>query len=176
MKKDNLHKNNGGFKVPEGYFDEFEHKLFDKISTRIDDDTTLGSKIDSGFIIPENYFTTIEDNVMNKVNEDQSKTKVRSLLTQRNILYLSGIAAMIAIIISLSRHNESKLNFDDIEIADIYHYFNEGNIELSSTEMIALLDEDISYTEAFEDELINDDEILDYLSDEDINDDIIFVE
>lgn len=177
MKKDNLHKNNGGFKVPEGYFEEFEHKLFDQISESTkDNDTNLSSKIDSGFTIPEDYFTTIEDTIMNKVSKDQSKTKVRSLITKRNILYFSGIAAMIAIIISLSIHKESKLNFDDIEIADIHHYFNEGNIELSNTEIIALLDEDINYSEAFEAELVNDDEILDYLSEEDIDDDIIFVE
>ncbi|WP_271784005.1 hypothetical protein [Aquimarina algiphila] len=176
MKKDNLHKNNGGFKVPEGYFEEFEHKLFDKISRRTDNDSMLSSKIDSGFTIPEDYFTTLEDNVMNNVSETPTKTKVRSLITKRSILYFSGIAAMIAIIISLSTYEESKLNFDDIELADIHHYFNEGNIELSTTEMIALLDEDINYTEVFEEELANDDEILDYLSEEDIDDEIIFVE
>lgn len=174
MKKDKSHKNNDGFKVPEGYFESFESKLFEKIAS--DKDNQLSSKMDSGFKIPEDYFTTLEDNILQKIDDDKPKGKLISLRTRKNILYLSGIAAMIAIIISISIPKESGLNFNSIEVADIHAYFTEEDIELSTTEIASLLDDDITYSETFEKELIDDETLLEYLSEEDLDDEIIFTE
>lgn len=174
MKKHKSHKNNDGFKVPEGYFESFENKLFEKIAS--DTDSQLNPKMNSGFKVPEDYFATLEDTILQKIDDDKPKGKLISLQTRRNILYFSGIAAMIAIIISISIPKESEVNFDSIEIADIHAYFNEEDVELSTTEIAALLDDDITYSETFEKELIDDETLLEYLSEEDLDDDIIFTE
>ncbi|WP_103070487.1 hypothetical protein [Aquimarina sediminis] len=177
MKKDNLHKNNGGFKVPENYFESLESELSKKILSDSKNTELLSNKIESGFKPPIDYFETFENELLQKIKEDESKEKgvLISLITRKNILYLSGIAAMIAIILSISISKESELNFNDIEVADIHTYISEGNLELSNTE-IAMLLEDTNYIETYEDELIDDDALLDYLSEEDLEDEIIFVE
>ncbi len=174
MKKDNLHINKGGFKVPEGYFEDFEAKISKKLTSEMDGDQFLDTQIESGFKVPEEYFNTLSDELSQKLNP--RKGKVVSIFSKRTILYVSGIAAMIAILISVSINKHPELNFNDIEIADIHTYFSEGNIELSDTEIASLLGEDMDYSETFEEELINDETLLDYLSDEDIADEIIFVE
>ncbi len=174
MKKDKSHNNNDGFKVPEGYFESFENKLFEKIDS--DTDSQRSSKMNSGFNAPEDYFDTLKDTILQKIDNDTPKGKLISLQTRRNILYFSGIAAMIAIIISISIPKESEVNFDTIEIVDIDAYFNEEGIELSTAEIAALLDDDIIYSETFEKELIDDKILLEYLSEEDLDDDIIFTE
>jgi hypothetical protein len=174
VEKDKSHKNNGGFKVPEGYFESFESKLFEKITS--DTDSQLSSKMDAGFKIPEDYFATLEGAILQKINDDKPKGKLISLRTRRNVLYLSGIAAMIAIIISISIPKESELNFNTIEVADIHAYFNEEDVELSTTEIAALLDGDITYSETLEKDFIDDETLLEYLSDQDLDDEIIFTE
>ena len=83
---------------------------------------------------------------------------------------------MIAIIISISINREKEFNFDNIEIADIQQYFDEGNIELSDSEIASLIDEDLSYSETFVEETLTEENLLDYLSEEDLDDEIIFVE
>jgi hypothetical protein len=176
VKKDKSHKGNDGFKVPENYFVNFESKLSQKINSDIKRDNHLSSKIDSGFKIPENYFTSLENALLQKINKNKPKGKLISLQIRKNVLYLSGIAAMIAIIISISVNKKSKLNFNTIEIADIHIYLNEEDIELSTNEIAALLDSDIIYSETFEKELIDDETLLEYLSEEDIDDEIIFTE
>ncbi len=177
MKKNNLHNDKSGFKVPENYFTSFEEKLSKAISSEGSEKFLLETTKKSGHKVPEGYFDTVEDEILQNTIGVKPKSKVVSLFSKQNILFISGIAAMIAIIISLSINEESKLNFDEIDIADLHSYFDDGNIELSDQEMASLLGEELSYTETFEDDLVNDEDLLDYLSEEDnIEDDIIFVE
>ncbi len=176
MEKDNLNKDNGGFKVPEGYFEGFENKLSKKLTLSTQEKSILSTNKSAGFKVPEDYFNSFEDNVLKKIDGQQHKGRVVSLFTKRNLLYFSGVAAMIAIVLSISINKTPDVNFDDIEIADIYTYFNEGNIELSNEEIASLVEEDISYTEAFEDEFLNDQDLIEYLSEENFADEIIFTE
>ncbi len=176
MKKENLHKNNGGFKVPKDYFESFEDKLSKKIAMDTNKNKLSNNKVPSGFTVPENYFEDSKNNILQKISVDQPKDKVISLITKRNIIYFSGIAAMIAIIFSLSINTKSELNFNDLEIADIHVYFSEGNIELSSSEIASLLDDEIDYVDAFEEDLDDNEALLEYISQEDLDDEIIFTE
>ena len=175
MKKDNLHKNNGGFKVPEEYFENLQGRLSKKIPLKAEK-KLLTKKIDPGFKIPEEYFIDFENKIFEKIEETKPKRKVISLIPWKNILYFSGIAAMIAIIISLYVNTEAEINFNEITVADIYTYFSEENIELSIAEIATLLQSDVNYPETTEEELINEDIILDYLSREDLDDEILFIE
>ncbi|MCK8523035.1 hypothetical protein M0D21_15765 [Aquimarina sp. D1M17] len=176
MKKDKLHKNNRGFKVPENYFDSFEDRLAKAISSEEKENLIPNTKTASGFKVPENYFDNFDKRLEQHIATERNKGKVITLFSRRNMLYLSGIAAMIAIIISLSIDKKTQLDFNAIQIADIHEYITEGNIELSDQEIASLFEEDINYTASFEEEIVNEEELLEYISEEDLTDEIIFVE
>ncbi len=214
MKKDKLHKDNGGFKIPDGYFETFEDRLQEAIASETDTSPTLDTKISSGFTTPdgyfdhveesitkaitsqeeeksildhkissgfstpESYFESLEEKVLQKATKEAPKGKVISIFSKRNILYISGIAAMIAIIISVSINNgnTSLTDIDTLELEDIQDYFAEGNVELTNEDIASLLDEETNYADVFEEKEISEEELLEYLSEEDLEDDIIFTD
>ncbi len=175
MKNEDLNKQKSGFKVPSDYFENFEKKLFNDVTQDDTQNNILGSKTNTGFKIPEDYFKTLETSISQKVENNQSKGKLVSLVSRKRVLFISGIAAMIAIIFSISIHQKSKIDFNDILISDIDLFLEDEDIDLSSSEIALLFEDDDSYTDAFEQELIDDETIYDYLSEEDLTDDVIFV-
>ncbi|WP_299256586.1 hypothetical protein [uncultured Aquimarina sp.] len=214
MKKNNLHNNKEGFKVPKDYFDNFEEKLLEEISKEDKDSSILSGMISTGLKAPDDYFNTFENQLMKKLNSTErdkasildnkiktglttpekyfenlektilqktvtinKETKVISLFSKKNILYVSSIAAMIAIIISISINKENdSFSFDTIEIADIQKYFEEGNAELSNAEIAELLDDETNLSDTFSNTELSDEELENYLSDEELSDEIIYVE
>ncbi|MHA7057613.1 hypothetical protein ACWGOQ_0010370 [Aquimarina sp. M1] len=214
MKKNNLHTNKGGFKIPENYFETFEKNLFEKISLEDDeisllpDKVSLGLKepdgyfdafenrlmkklnvednqnsfnisdnINTGFAVPEKYFENVEEAILQKKVNPNQDTKVISLFSQKNVIYLSGIAAMIAIIISISINNKNhSFSFDTIDIADIQEYFEEGNVDLTNAELASLLTEETSLLNTFGEQEISNEELEFYLYNEEIAEEIIYVE
>ena len=214
MKKDKLHKDNGGFKIPDGYFETFEDRLQEAIASETDTSPTLDTKISSGFTTPdgyfddveesitniiasqeeeksildhkissgfstpESYFESLEEKVLQKATKETPKGKVISIFSKRNLLYISGIAALIAIIISVSinKGNTGLTDINTLELADIQEYFAEGNVELSNEDIASLLDEETNYADVFEEKEISEEELLEYLSEEDLEDDIIFTD
>ncbi|GAA4272149.1 hypothetical protein U6A24_11635 [Aquimarina gracilis] len=165
-----------GFKTPDDYFKNFKKQLLNKLQVEKEEHTITKNKIESGFKTPQGYFDSFEEKLSKKIESQKSESKVISIFSKRNILYVSGIAAMIAVIISLSINKETSFNFEDIEIADIHTYFDEGNIELSNEEIANLLGDGISYTETLENEVISDQDLIDYISEEDLEDEIMFIE
>ncbi|MBW1295730.1 hypothetical protein [Aquimarina litoralis] len=214
MKKKNLHNDKEGFKVPKDYFENFEEKLFDKISKDKEDSSTLSDALTSGFTAPkgyldnfeeqllqklpkhkeetavldtiaknsfktpDNYFNTLESKVLEQTVGSHKESKVISLFSRKNIVYVSGLAAMIAILISIALPSGSKIEdpFSSVEIADIQEYFDDGNVEFSDLEIAELLDEETSLANTFVDEEISEEELEDYLYDEELSEDMIYVE
>lgn len=215
MKKNNLHNDKQGFKIPKNYFDTFEEKLFEKIDKDKEEPSILSDKLTSGFTAPEgymnnleeelldklvigkeesptldlisknsfttpdNYFKTLEKNILEKtVTTSYTESKVISLLSRRNVVYVTSIAAMIAILISVVLPSDKKIEdaFGNVAIADIQQYFDDGNAEFSDSEIAELLDEEISLTDTFVDEEISEEELESYLSDEELSDDMIYIE
>ncbi len=178
MKKDNLHKNNAGFKLPESYFESLEKKLSKKIVSDIKEEQPSSIKNGSGFKVPNGYFDSLEDTLTQKLNDGDNKGKTISLFSKRNLSYISGIAAMIAIIISvfMNKENDPLQGIDNIELADIQDYFIEGNIDLSNDEMAFLINEETKYSDFFEEKVISEEELLEYLSDKDLVDEIILTD
>ncbi|GAA0729540.1 hypothetical protein GCM10009430_39810 [Aquimarina litoralis] len=215
MKKNNLHNDKQGFKIPKDYFDTFEGKLFDKIAKDKEASSILSDDLKSGFTAPEgylnnleeqlldtlaihkedspsldlisknsfttpgNYFETVEKNILEKtVTKANAEPKVISLVSRKNIVYVTSIAAMIAILISVVLPSDKKIEdaFGSVAIADIQQYFDDGNAEFSDSEIAELLDEEISLTDTFVDEEISEEELESYLSDEELSDDIIYTE
>lgn len=170
MKEDNLNKNND-FKIPEGYFDHLEDRLMDKI----ENDHSLNLNKNTGFKSPDGYFESIEDKVFAKINEKKTKIKVFSLYNKKTLITISAIAASLLLFFSIqSINNNDELNFNALDLADINAYIEQGNIDLSDTELVNLIGEEIDFTESFEDNPIDDEAVMDYLNNNDIENEIIY--
>ncbi len=183
QKKNTLNSDiTSGFKTPDNYFENFEKRLMDTLQIENHEENIAENKIESGFKVPEGYFNSLEENLTQKLKTEDTpeKGKIVSLFSRRNILYVSGIAAMIAIIISISINKDNDLlkgnGIEDIELAVIQDYFAEGNIELSNEDMASLIDEETSYSDFFEEKPISDEELLEYLSDTDLANEIMFTD
>lgn len=180
MKKDNLHSNKSGFKLPEGYFESFEENLLNKLASDDSSQDILDKDVSSGHVMPNGYLDSFEENLIKKLQQSEytpKKGKIVSLFSRRNVLYISGIAAMIAIIISIAiDKNNPALTIDSLDIADIQAYIEDGNLDFSNDDIAALLDDDANYEDTFENKTISEEELLEYLSNEDLDDEMIFTE
>lgn len=58
----NKNQNKSSFKVPEGYFDQFENELFGKIKVK---------NPVNGFTAPAHYFETLDNRILNRLKEVQ---------------------------------------------------------------------------------------------------------
>lgn len=178
MKKSNIHTN-GGFKIPKGYFENFEDNLLESLPSNEEHSGILSNQIDTGLKTPDGYFDSLEDRLLITIKEQQNSPKVISLFTKRNIISLVSIAAMIVIIISIViPKRDNKLTFDSIEIAEIQEYLDEENIELSETDIAVLLEDENNLTNTFSinTDHISDEILLDYLSDTELEDEMIHFE
>ncbi len=159
MSKNNLHNiNKTGFKIPDNYFDSVEDQLMDKINSEQLDDNKI-----TGFKTPDDYFDSVEDNVFKQLNKD-NKTKVVALFSRKNLMYLSGVAAAVLIMLSIFIKDKGETIFDlDSEMVEAY--FLEQDI--SSYELLALLTEEELYNINFEilNEVFKNETIEDYLLD-----------
>ena len=181
MKTNNIHKNHKkitGFKVPKNYFENFDDALLKLLPEGKNTNNILSQQIGTGLKTPDTYFNTLEDTLFHKIEKEQKTTKVISLFTRKNILSFAGIAAMIAIIISITlpKENKTPIDFDSIAIAEIQEYLDEENIELLETDIATLIEDDINISNIFiaNTDNISDDILLDYLSDKELEDEIYY--
>ena len=145
-----------GFKVPKDYFDTLE----DNVLSQLKVDETLGKSKDPGFALPDNYFTDVENKVLDTIKDQDSK--VISLFSTSNLLYVSGIAAAIVILFGIfMKGGAITETVIDAEMAEAYLIQQ----DLSTYELASLLtEEDItSLNEEIMNEAFTDDEMEDYL-------------
>jgi hypothetical protein len=128
-----------GFKVPEGYFQDFENNLFVKIK-----ENELPESY--GFKVPDRYFDSLEDTIMHRVEASAREPKVFTLLKSKTIYYAAAVAACIILVFSLSNQKTSlNKSFENVQFSTIESYINDGSIEMDSYDVTALLnDDDIS--------------------------------
>lgn len=121
MKQNRLpYKKDAGFKIPEGYFQEFEDRMMAHVTF-----SEIASK-ENPFKVPENYFETLGDRVIEKLDTTPEKGKVIPLFNPRILAYVASAAAVIAIIFSSVIFNESgELGFDDLNMVAIENYLLE---------------------------------------------------
>lgn len=128
MNKENINNIKGsGFKIPKDYFENLEDHLLNQSKLKNAADQT-------GFKVPDVYFETLEQNILNQVSKKET-IKVISLFTKRNIIFMTGIAAAILLLLNLSIfQSESKWDSLDSETVENY-LLNEdiGPYEIAST-------------------------------------------
>mgnify|MGYP003643662189 FL=1 len=150
------------FKTPQGYFNSFEDKLMDKLSTE-------GSVMPKarGFTVPENYFDTFNDKLTNKLIKE---TKVIPLYPVKKIIaFVASIAAIAIIFLGYNWNSTEELSISALANTDIEAYFENNEFDLTSYEIAEVLPfTDTEFSNMLNSSIENDN-ILDYLSDNTID-------
>lgn len=129
MKKDILHTNkSSGFKLPKNYFNGLEDKILAEAK--------LSNIKKPVFKTPSNYFESLEETVFNKISKEKETTKVFSIFTKRNLIYISSVAAAILLMFNLSIF-ENELDFDTLDKTALENYII--NEDISSLDIASLL-------------------------------------
>ena len=126
------HSNDSGFKTPEGYFDSLETKILNKIG----ESSFLETKTNAGFKVPDNYF-----------KDFKVETKNTPTIAWRKVVYLSGVAATIALLLTVFIPREEP-TFESLETAAIENYLLNETFE--SSEIAGLLTDDDLTMETFD--------------------------
>lgn len=174
MKKNKLH-NNGGFTTPKDYFANLEDKLDAINTTNTSSKEAFLTTNSHGFKTPESYFTDLDTRITNNEANVIKKGKVITLFSKKQLLPLIGLAACLAIVISIAINQKSPLNFESLQVADIHEYINEEGITFTDNE-IENLSENILYSDILFDELNDDTIIEEYLSENDLYDESLYIE
>lgn len=197
MKKQKLHKvapilssisKKSGFMVPNAYFETLEVDVLSKIKAQ-----ELNSKIDkNSFKTPEAYFNSVEDIVIAKLKAEslqQNKNanvpdsyfdtieasvisklktpkKVISLKTVSKYLAPIAVAASLLLIFTLNI-NKKTITFESLATSDIEQFIDYGMVDID-TQTLASTFSDIEIKTEELDLLLSDTEVLNYLTDEDL--------
>ncbi len=152
--KDNKHTD--GFNLPKGYFEEFEERLFSKLS---EDNIPK----ETGFSVPKKYFNQVEEKIILTTKDFDKDNKVISIFSRKTLLYAASIAAIAILVFSLFNSNNSIMSMEEIDISSIESYIEEERLDFSSQDLTALLnDEDFSVLTT-ENEFITENTITEYL-------------
>ena len=153
--KDKKYKS--GFKVPENYFDDFEKRIFKKIVSE-----TMPQE--TGFKVPNGYFDTLEDTLLQRLHTEEKSQKVIYLSSRNTWVYLTAIAACLAIIVSMAVKNESiAKQMNSLQIASIENYIDEGYLDLDNFEILALLDDEDLTNINLENDIFSEESLENYL-------------
>ncbi|MBT8304439.1 MAG: hypothetical protein KJP09_08210 [Bacteroidia bacterium] len=157
-----------GYVVPDSYFDSLEEKVLDKLDRTID----LKDIQQTGFKAPQGYIDSIEEKILSQLKEDDI-VKVIPLFSRRNIIYATGIAAMVVIMLGIFLKNSDDLSIDNLDIELVESYLEQQDID--TYDLASLLSEEDLTDESLG--IINDDfseeSLEDYLIDNANIEDII---
>ena len=121
-----------GFKVPDNYFETLEDQLFSEIKLK----NTID---DAGFKIPENYLSNLENTIISKVKEEKTG-KVISLFNRKKLMYISGVAAAVLLLFTLTFNSKSN-NWNNLDFEMVENYMITEDV-LDSYEIASLLPEE----------------------------------
>lgn len=167
MKKSQLHNlKDTGFKTPDAYFDTFDQRLMGRLAVQKDMTSITGS----GFKVPENYFENFDAKLQSRLKDD-SNPKVISLMSWKNIAYISGTAAVLILMLTVFLKSNDPLSINQIETASIENYLNNENLNIEDiasflNEEDLILDNFVSQTlteESLENYLLNNASIEDLI-------------
>lgn len=160
------------FNIPEGYFDNFNDRLMDRIKEEEAGKVESLIPKNDGFSVPDGYFNKVTPAVLSKTIGKE--TKVIPLRSNRNLYYaVASVAAIFILIFSFTWNSDSEsISFEDLASAEIEAYFDNNTHGMTSYEIATIIPiEDVSLGDVLED-VLEDDNILEYLDEnvEDIED------
>ena len=155
-----------GFKTPDNYFDSFDEKLLSKLAAK------TGIQVDNktGFKVPEGYFDSFEKELLSKT--DKPIPKVISLFSISKFYYVASVAAILVFSLFIIKPTYSgPITFDDLEYASIEEYINTENLDITAVELADLYGVHTTDLDNISFLNIEDENILNYLSEETTSDD-----
>ncbi|GGG47650.1 hypothetical protein GCM10011414_16710 [Croceivirga lutea] len=167
-------KNENKFTTPEGYFDNFNERLFARIEAESDNEpnTDFLPKTD-GLSVPQNYFEQVQPKILHKtLNNKESK-----VIQLNPFKKYYAVAAAIVILLSLATvfflsKQEKSITFEDLAADDIDTYFDTAILDMSSNEITEVLEFETLSLDDISTYAIEDEAILEYLDEayDDIDD------
>ncbi|MBF4985944.1 hypothetical protein FNJ87_16960 [Nonlabens mediterrranea] len=152
MEKENKHKKDLGFQVPQDFFKNFEEDMM----TQWNLEEKLGK--DTGFEVPDGYFESLEEQLLPVVDDKVRQLPKKSQVT--TFLYpVLAIAAILAVVLTLNTGS------DPVDIA---------SVDTSVLEDY-LIEESFLYDDATVDILFADNDILDDINlSESVDTDVLY--
>lgn len=143
MNKDKIHNiNTTGFKTPNNYFESFDEELMQ----RLDEEKSIEGISSPGFTVPKDYFVSVETKIIDTVNSE-SKTKIVSLFSRKQLYYVSGIAASLLLMLAVFNGSAT----DELSVEMVEDYFAESTLDsYELAELLSdadILEDDFTITE-----------------------------
>jgi hypothetical protein len=130
-KKELPYHKNPGFKVPSGYFEDFEARLMVKAEAL---DEKGKARNQHGFKVPPGYFENFEARMLPRLEQENSKPKVIPLFRRKAVSYIAGVAAVFAVLLSSIVFNKAQRNdFNELDLMAVENYLLE-TIDFASPE------------------------------------------
>ncbi|MBC2839429.1 hypothetical protein [Robiginitalea sp. SC105] len=156
-------KHNGGFRVPENYFEGFA----DRIKDRLQASGGAGLPEETGFRVPGGYFENFQDRLTQRLAGEQpgdSRGKVRRLWPARLGWTAAAAAAVILLVTFWPASTADALGFEDLAQTEIQRYLEDDGDDMGAYELAESLPlEEIALSDVLE-SLPEEDQILDYLN------------
>ncbi|WP_422860264.1 hypothetical protein ACOKFD_05155 [Flagellimonas sp. S174] len=161
-------KDKSNFKTPEGYFDNFNERLMQKLHADEAIEKLSYLPESDGFHIPKGYFKSVDKKVLSQIREKD--TKVIQLSSYRKYFYgAAAVAAALLLFFGLNLQKESPVAFEDLASAEIDAYLENTELDLTYYEWAELVSlEDAELSDVM-DTPLETENILEYL-DENIED------
>ncbi len=123
-----------GFKAPEKYFEDFEERLFGKISEESFPKST-------GHTVPDGYFESMEERVLKTVSTSEKPVKVIPLFPKKYFGYAAAIAACLLIGFTIFNNKTDNSNMDALQLAAIDNYIEDGNLNLDLYDLTSYIND-----------------------------------
>lgn len=155
---DEKKKHKHGYKVPENYFQDMEESLFSKMAEE-------QLPANTGFDTPDGYFDKLEDRIMQNLQQSKPEPRVISIFSNKQYVYGMSIAASVVLLLALFFNDSNKVkSIDDLQISSIESYLEES-MDWDSYDIAALAEEGDFTNATFENEILTDESLEDYLLD-----------
>lgn len=157
--KDNDNKN--PFKAPEGYFDSFQERLLEKLSSEAPNLLNSDKEKMDGFKVPDGYFNSLNEKIMEGLGDDVKVIPMRSY--KNYYVAVASLAAVALLLFGLFWNTSEEISFTDLANSDIEAYFENNDFELSSYEIAEEIPVDGLELSDFLDTQFNDEHIVNYI-------------
>ncbi len=147
-----------GFDIPKNYFSDIEKNL----STNL---FSVGLPKANAFKVPSDYFDSVEGDIFNKLNLNEEK-EIKVISIRKRILRFVPLAAAASVLLFLGLNyfntTSSPITFDDITIADIESWYENGYGDTNSDELALAFNDSTLEDDSLS--LITDENLEEYLS------------
>jgi hypothetical protein len=123
-------------------------------------DAQLNDKTTHGFKTPEGYFESLDERILQQLHKEEPKVITLSLW--KKVAFVSGIAASLAILLTVFNTTED-VTFESLETASIENYIYEEH--MNTYDIASFVNEDDLVIENFVTTPISDESLESYLLD-----------